>query len=523
MHSETILTRAVELLKPTNYYQLAATVFGLYFAWSLIVGRKQNPTVAGAPVVGKRWAWEPAILLQLRFVFGAFDIISDGYNKLKNSPYVVRRYDADITVLPAKYLEEVRLMPRNKLNSKIPQVANLVPKWTFTEFMYHSELIFRVLNNKLTPELNKYVDLAKSELEYAWDLDLPKPEEWTEVDIQQSIRMLVSRMSAKVFVGYPACRDMEWLKVSIDFSIDLFMTAFTMRTFPPWLHPIVAWLIPARWRLRSQMGIGKRVVANVIRKYKTAKAEGYEPEETLLGWMIDNGTDKENDIDEMAARQCALTLASIHTTALAASNFLFDLCAHPEWFPVLIEEIQEVSKEYGRLGTQKDMTTRQWLAKLEKMDSFLVESQRSTPPILLRPQRYALTNVTLKDGTKIPQGARIAWAGHHHANDPNTVDDPDSFDPMRNYRKRYAGNGENKLKFTAGQSDPSSLAFGYGGQACPGRYFAVHEIKMLIARLLSEYDFKYPEGKSRPATAFADENVFIDTDAKLMMKVRPEV
>ena len=41
--------------------------------------------------------------------------------------------------------------------------------------MYHSELIFRVLNNKLTPELNKYVDLARSELEYAWDIDLPKP------------------------------------------------------------------------------------------------------------------------------------------------------------------------------------------------------------------------------------------------------------------------------------------------------------------------------------------------------------
>lgn len=52
---------------------------------------------------------------------------------------------------------------------------NLVPKWTFTEFMYHSELIYRVLNNKLTPELNKYVDLARSELEYAWDIDLPKP------------------------------------------------------------------------------------------------------------------------------------------------------------------------------------------------------------------------------------------------------------------------------------------------------------------------------------------------------------
>ena len=43
------------------------------------------------------------------------------------------------------------------------------------DFMFDSELVFRVLNNKLTPELNKYVDLAKTELDYAWDLDLPKP------------------------------------------------------------------------------------------------------------------------------------------------------------------------------------------------------------------------------------------------------------------------------------------------------------------------------------------------------------
>ena len=197
--------------------------------------------------------------------------------------------------------------------------------------------------------------------------------------------MLVSRMSAKVFVGHPACRDLEWLQVSIDFSIDLFMTAFTMRMFPPWLHPIVAHIIPARRRLKNDMAIGKKVISNVIKKYKDAKDGGYEPEETLLGWMIDNGTEKENQIDEMAARQCALTLASIHTTALALSNFLFDLTAHPEWFPVLIDEIHETNRQYGRLGEQKDLTTRQWLAKLEKMDSFLVETQRITAPILRKP------------------------------------------------------------------------------------------------------------------------------------------
>lgn len=69
---------------------------------------------------------------------------------------------------------------------------------------------------------------------------------------------------------------------------------------------------------------------------------------------------------------------------------------------------------------------------------------------------------------------------------------------MRSYRKRYANNGELINRFTAGQTDKNSLSFGYGGQACPGRYFAVAEIKLVLMRLLLEFDFKLEEGKTRP-------------------------
>lgn len=43
---------------------------------------------------------------------------------------------------------------------------------------------------------------------------------------------------------------------------------------------------------------------------------------------------------------------------------------------------------------------------------------------------------------------------------------------------------------------------------------------MLVARLITEFDFKYPEGKSMPETLTADENVFIDPSARLMMRKR---
>ena len=71
----------LELLKSAGYAKTLAWVIGLYWAFSVLIGKKQNPTVAGASVQGKRWSWEPALSLQIRFVAGAYDIISSGYNK----------------------------------------------------------------------------------------------------------------------------------------------------------------------------------------------------------------------------------------------------------------------------------------------------------------------------------------------------------------------------------------------------------------------------------------------------------
>lgn len=41
-----------------------------------------------------------------------------------------------------------------------------------------------------------------------------------------------------------------------------------------------------------------------------------------------------------------------------------------------------------------------------------------------------------------------------------------------------------------------NLNFGYGRHACPGRFFATNEIKMVLARLILEYDIKMPDGQT---------------------------
>ena len=255
--------------------------------------------------------------------------------------------------------------------------------------MTESNLHFRVVQNKLTPDLPKYLEGIKQELDEIWADEFPSPTDWQEFDVQEGMRRLAGRMAAKVFVGHPACRDPDWIRVSVGFSMDVFKTGIILRMFPPILHPIVAWFIPSRYKVMENLRTAKRTLGPLMDKHRAAvaaKARGEEVEEEdiLLHWMMDHGTEEENKVDNMALRNLFITLAAVHTTSMSASHMLFDLCAHPEWLDVMREEISEVKRELGPLSSSPAASPKNWLARLEKMDSLFVESQRMNLPSLCK-------------------------------------------------------------------------------------------------------------------------------------------
>ncbi|KAI0975020.1 cytochrome P450 [Xylaria arbuscula] len=499
----------------------AALIIGAIFLLLLLT--PDQPTIPGAPVHGRRWSWEPTFWLQSRFTFGASEIIRSGYAKYKDRPFVVKRFDASFNVLPMRHLDELRLVPETKLTQA--QVLNIGHKWTDVTVVNESRLHIRTVQGTFIADLPKYLDLAKGELDYAWGLHMPNTRVWGEICITEAIQMLVARMSGKVLVGHPACRDEQWLKLSVNYTMDIFKTALTVRLFPAWTHPIVAQFIPARYRITQHLKTARHVLEPLIDKYADATrrrkvGDNVDEEETLLTWMLDHGTEEENRIDKLVKREAILTLASTHTTTLALVCPIIDLCTHPEWIPILREEVEEVTRELGPIGSNPDINLKQWLQRLEKMDSLFIESHRLNPTILLVPQRVALEPLTLKDGTHIPKGSIICWAGADHMNDPSIMPNPEVFDPLRSYNKRHSSPDQMK-KHMAGQPSPDSLLFGYGRLACPGRHYGVNVVKMILARLIIEYDFKFPDGiTSSPKKLFADEILFADPNMKISIRLR---
>ena len=167
--------------------------------------------------------------------------------------------------------------------------------------------------------------------------------------------------------------------------MDTFQTAFTLRMFPSFMHPILALLLPSRNRLQKHLKEAEEIIEPLIKRHQLKDKTEREEIGTLLDWMLDNAIGTEAEPAEMTSRQLILTLASIHTTALAIAHVLFDLCAHPEYLEPLRQEIGEVSSAHKGVDF-----LHQGLPKLEKLDSFLAESQRFHPPVLskLKPNLY---------------------------------------------------------------------------------------------------------------------------------------
>ncbi|KAF2967351.1 hypothetical protein GQX73_g6208 [Xylaria multiplex] len=517
------LTHLKQLLGSVTVSQVTALIIVAFLLLSFL--NPESPTIPNAPVHGRRWRWEPSAWLQYRFMLGSHKIIKSGYNKYKDRPFVVKRSDVNFNVLPNRYLDELRLVPETKLSAMAAQIQNIGHKWTQSTVLTESHLHFRAVQTKLGAELPKFLDIVKGELDYAWELHMPKSKDWQEIDILKEVRMLAARTGAKVFLGHPACRNEEWLKLSIGYSTDVFITGYVIRIFPTWLHPIVAQLIPTRYRIAKQLKSAYRILVPLAEKHadavrRRALGEDVDEEDTLFNWMIDNGTRDENKIEKLVRRQLTLNIAGIHAITTSFTAAIFELCAHPEYIPMLREEIEGVTEELGPINSSPEASVKGWLQRLEKLDSFFIETLRMNPLLLLAPQRVALESLTLKDGTYIPKGSRICWANDNQINDPSITPNPEVFDPLRSYVKRHSS-PDQMNKHLAGQTSPDNLSFGYGKLACPGRHFGVNEFKLIMARLIMEYDFKLPDNAtSRPRLISIDEFMFTDPKARVMMKLR---
>ena len=416
-------------------------------------------------------------------------------------------------------IDEVKSLPESKVSSSRELYRRGMGKYT------------KLGTNAKAAVQALHVDLARSgttisnireETDFAFQQAFGKHNEWTRVTVYPQINRIVAMVSARVFLGQPVCRNEEWISVATEWASNLFALITTIARYPAWLRPWIAPYMSETMKAVELSARAKAVLAPVLSAQLDATAEDLPPPETmrdtLASWMLKYAAPRHMNVESLVRHQLSFSFAAIHTTTHTLYNILFDLAARPEYQHGLREELKTVLKGCGGELTQGD------LIELRKMDSFMRESQRFNPTNVVAPMRLTVEPLTLSTGQVIPAGTPLGFFSMSINQSSSLYRYPPAevFDGYRFARMREGKDHENKHQF--GCTGPAeSFNFGHGIHACPGRFLAAAEIKIMLAYLLQNYDLKLREGEARPVS-WVDEVWFsVDKSASLLLRSREKV
>ncbi|KAL4815359.1 cytochrome P450 [Aspergillus spinulosporus] len=390
----------------------------------------------------------------------------------------------------------------------------------YTNILNDSYLPAHTVVKKLTPALGRIVPNVIDELKHAFDVEVPEcSDKWVTVTIYSMILKLINRSTSRVIVGDVLCRSEDWLNTVLDYTHNLGVIIFLLRPLPRFLRRLVAgFLPPVRHARRILDHVKNDIIVPMIheRIEKEANDPNYRKPDDFMQWMMDiadNDYDKQPD-NIAQGLMIIMALAVIHTSTITITQSLYDLLIRPEYVQPLRQEIIDTLKHGWANATKADF------ASQVRLDSFLRESQRLHPTHEVNVQRIAKENLIFKDGFVVPKGTHVCFAAGPLSRDPELIDDPETFDGFRWCKERqYNKKGHNYSLVALGKLN---LHFGYGRQACPGRFFAEYTSKAILSRLLVEYDLKFPEGKEgrRPWNIRNGEQIVPNIYTKVLIRKR---
>ncbi|KAI5865352.1 cytochrome P450 [Durotheca rogersii] len=234
----------------------------------------------------------------------------------------------------------------------------------------------------------------------------------------------------------------------------------------------------------------------------------------------------------------------MHSTSYTVQNLLLDLASSDPslgYIQALREEAARVLNEAG------GSWTRQSVQKLKLIDSTIRESMRLIPFNSVGLLRTVMDpyGIEVQQGNttlNIPRGTilTIPVEAIHH--DEAVYKNADAFYPFRFAQpgairdiidatnettceaSEVAGKpAEGGKQKTSATIDDAFLGFGFGKHACPGRFFALNEIKIFVAYMVLHYDIQHITTPRQKMTPLIWLNVPLFKELKVNIRKREPV
>ncbi|CAI6236838.1 unnamed protein product [Periconia digitata] len=501
-----------------NNELFALIAFGLTSAISLLgyFCLFAGPKLDQIPRAGKGPGWFGLSLVEAKrdFLKNGPKIINEGYKKYKNGMFLIQTLNVERVVLSPKYIEEInRTVPDKSLDMIDGLRERLMASQTNLDAVFRSPMHIDVCKDQLTRNLHALIGPLNEEATYWLSKRIDGT---TEVKAYETMVRIIAATASRMLGGTRVSRNAEWLETAAHYSMDVVTVAMKLRPYPAFMRPFVApWLngtkVLAR-HLKVAKSVFKDEFIQRLSSTPAVKSKNKEQPIDMIQWMTESARGTDRNADVLCHNMLFMSLAAVHTSSATLVHVLFDLCASPSYMQDLREEVERVIGEQGfTLGA---------INSLKKLDSFMKESQRMNQTVLMTFNRRVAEPIRFTDGATLPIGTYITMPSDSVAHDPDIYENPYQFDGLRFYDKRMSAKTE-AYRHQFATTGPESLAFGQGKTACPGRFFAASQIKIVLANILMKYDVSFPPGQTeRPKNIHKGGLVMADRSQKLVFTPR---
>ncbi|KAI0441437.1 cytochrome P450 monooxygenase [Xylaria telfairii] len=454
-------------------------VLSTAYAWAT-----SNPSLKKLPYVNPSNFFSKA-QVKREYRDSANDITAKARKEYPNRPYRMTTEYGEVVMLQSESFHDVRNNPNLSFFGTFTQERICeIPGFEPLAALGHSGQLVQIIARKqLTKMLTQVTAPLSEEIAHAITLNFQQAADWSEIAIRPAILDITARMSSRVFLGEELARDDEWLRITKNYTVDAVEAVFKLQKYPVNLRPYIGRFFPECKRVHAYYKRTKDVINPILKKrqdMKRAALTAGQPAPVFndaLEW-IEQESKAFSSGDDVVSFQLILSVVAISTTADLLQSVLIDLIQHPESMQAVREEIVRI---LGQEGWKKSA-----LYNMKLLDSVIKETQR-IKPIFTAMRRSVDADIVLPDGTLVKKGSRIHIDTHRMA-DPEVYESPEVWKGDRFLELRSQPGKENLAQLVATSVD--HLGFGHGEHACPGRFFASHEVKISLCHLLMKYDWE---------------------------------
>ncbi|KJX96275.1 cytochrome p450 like protein [Zymoseptoria brevis] len=490
--SSPILTTAACLLLAFITYSFVAATFSTTARF----WRRQT-------WVGDRKGLFSRLRTSIASITGSRAMLKGGYDRFSKhgQPFALQQFaNPSVLLLPPAKISQLLQKSDDEIDLLKTLQETLAMRWTGDMDLAEDPIHIQVVRRQLTHKLPLLTADVHAELVLGFEDQWKTLAEWTTVPAAKSCANVISRAANRVFSGTELCRNQEFLDACRSFGEGVFMAAGVINMIPTWLRWAVSPLITSR--NARNMAICKRIGVPVVEKRIEEYKSGAEPRNDALQWVIEESLKradpKEHDPVRICRRIVRLNMVAIHTTTISITNTLLDLYGSPraeEFVAGLREEVERVLKAHGNEWTKGAVND------LYRIDSTIKESLRWTPLSLVGLTRLVTSKdgIDLGDDLHVPHGVLVAAPNVAIHSDEKHYSNPAEYDAFRFARNREDQDGNVVKQKSQGivTTNESFLTFGHGRHACPGRFFASQEMKLVLAHIVMFYDVRLPGGRPK--------------------------